>query len=68
MSDFEQMGLYFMWSADEACQKIAASADPSDPVIQRRILRDYGIELDDLPDRAVDYLSDKVNKYIQRGY
>ena len=64
MSDFEEMGLYFMWSADEACQKIANSADPSDPVIQRRILREYGIELDDLSDRAVDYLSEKVNHYL----
>lgn len=68
MCDFEQMMLYYMWSADEIAQNIANSSDPANPVIQRRICRKYGVELDDLPDDIIDYLSNKVNYYLNRGY
>ena len=55
---------YHLFTADEIAQDIANSSDPTDPVIQRRICREYGVELDDLSDEAIDYLSDRVNHYL----
>jgi len=59
--------IYHFSSADNIAEDIANSFDPSDPITQRRICRKYGVELDDLTDDEIDYLSDRVNHYM-RGY
>lgn len=57
--------IYHFSTADNIAQEIADSFDPSDPVTQRRICRKYGVELDDLSDDEIDYLSDRVNLFLR---
>lgn len=61
----EKYLIYHLSTADNIAEEIANSYNPSDPIIQRRICRKYGVELDDLTDDEIDYLSERVNNFLR---
>lgn len=61
----EEYLIYHLSTADKIAEEIANSYNPSDPIIQRRICRKYGVELDDLTDDEIDYLSERVNNFLR---
>lgn len=61
----EEYLIYHLSTADNIAEEIANSYNPSDPIIQRHICRKYGVELDDLTDNEIDYLSERVNNFLR---
>ena len=57
--------IYHLVIAEDIARDIANSAFPNDAHTQRAIMRKYGVDIDDLSESDIDYLSKRVNEYLR---